>query len=296
VRVAAGVTSPRRGAVIGLHCGADDLRATRVVTWDGDDMTRALLSCGVVGPALFVVVFLVEGAVRPGYRPWRHFVSLLAHGDRGWVQALSFGACGALILGFALGVARVADGVALPILLAVFGAGLIASGRFRCDAGLGYPPGAPQDWPRTASKEGNRHNLAGAAVFGSLAAACFLSAARSDHRAWTWYCVTSGVLLLVLFVVIGALAARASQGADPPIGIAQRLAILVGWTWIAVLALRLLSHEANTTASTHRAVDTRSAGQFARGALDEADGPLISATPSSRRSAYAASALLIITA
>jgi len=202
-------------------------------------MTRALLVCGVVGPTLFVLVFLVEGAVRPDYRPWRHFVSLLAHGDRGWVQAANFGACGGLSLGFALGVSRVVDGLALPILVAVFGAGLIASARFRCDAGLGYPPGAPEDWPRTASEDGNRHNLAGAAVFASLAIACFLSAARFDGRPWTLYCVTSGVLLLVLFVATGALAARASDSADPPIGITQRLAILVGWTWMAVLALRL---------------------------------------------------------
>jgi hypothetical protein len=129
--------------------------------------------------------------------------------------------------------------LALPILVAVFGAGLIASARFRCDAGLGYPPGAPEDWPRTASEDGNRHNLAGAAVFASLAIACFLSAARFDGRPWTLYCVTSGVLLLVLFVATGALAARASDSADPPIGVTQRLAILVGWTWMAVLALRL---------------------------------------------------------
>ncbi|MEO7735403.1 MAG: DUF998 domain-containing protein [Kofleriaceae bacterium] len=203
-------------------------------------MTRALLMCGVFGPLLFVLTFLVEGARRPGYRPWRHFVSLLAHGEHGWVQVTNFVVCGCLSLAFALGVARVVDGVALPILFAVFGSGLIASGVFRCDAGLGYPPGAPEAWPRTASQHGNRHNLAGAAVFVSIAIACFVAAAKSERGAWTAYCVTAGVAVVVMFVATGALAARASGAADPPIGIAQRVAIVVAWTWMAGFALRLV--------------------------------------------------------
>jgi hypothetical protein len=50
------------------------------------------------------------------------------------------------------------------------------------------------------------------------------------------YCVASGVLVIVLFVATGALAARASEGDDPPIGVAQRLAIVAGWAWLAVFA------------------------------------------------------------
>jgi len=108
------------------------------------------------------------------------------------------------------------DGIALPVLFAIFGAGLVASGIFPCDAGLGYPPGAPATWPRTATPTGNRHNLAGALVFGSLSIATFV------------------VAVVILFVATGALAARAA--ADPPIGLTQRLAIGAGWTWMAVFA------------------------------------------------------------
>jgi hypothetical protein len=39
--------------------------------------TRALLACGVIGPLLFISVFLLEGATRPGYSAWRHVVSAL---------------------------------------------------------------------------------------------------------------------------------------------------------------------------------------------------------------------------
>ena len=59
---------------------------------------------------------------------------------------------------------------------------LVASGVFPCDAGLGYPPGAPATWPRTASRSGHLHNLAGALGFGSLSIATFVAAARSESR------------------------------------------------------------------------------------------------------------------
>lgn len=194
-------------------------------------MSSLLLGCGVAGPVLFVVVFLVEGALRPGYRPWRHFVSLLARGERGWVQAGSFIVCGLLGLLFAAGL----EPTVFRVLFAIFGVGLVASGIFPCDPGLGYPPGAPATWPRTASADGNRHNLAGALVFGSLAIAAFVAGARSSGG-FAIYSIASGVAVLVLFVAAGALAVR-DQG-DPPIGLVQRLAIGAGWTWMAAFALR----------------------------------------------------------
>lgn len=187
-----------------------------------------------------MLVFLVEGAIRPGYRPWRHFVSLLARGERGWVQALNFIVCGCLSSCFVVGLAQTVDGIALPVLFTIFGVGLVASGVFPCDAGLGYPPGAPATWPRTATRAGNRHNLAGALVFGSLAVATFVAAGRAESRGFAIYSIATGVGVLVLFVVTGALGARTfDESADPPIGLTQRLAICAGWTWMAAFALSI---------------------------------------------------------
>lgn len=202
-------------------------------------MTSVLLTCGVIGPLVFLAVFLIEGALRPGYRPRRHFVSLLAHGERGWVQTANFIVCGVLGVGFAIGLSRVTEAIALPILFWIFGVGLIASGAFPCDVGLNYPPGAPASWPMTASRTGNRHNLACAAVFGSLVIASFVAAARSSSAAWSAYCVASGVLVLLSFVATGTLAARTSGGTDPPIGVAQPIAIVVGWSWAAAFAMHV---------------------------------------------------------
>ena len=52
--------------------------------------TRWLLAGGVIGPVLFVLVFLVEGATRPGYSAWRNFVSQLSLSDQGWEQVANF--------------------------------------------------------------------------------------------------------------------------------------------------------------------------------------------------------------
>src|SRR5260370_12349612 len=64
---------------------------------------RKLLYAGIVGPLLFIVVFLLEGFTRPGYSQWRNFVSQLATGDGGWVQVLNFLVCGTLVIAFAIG-------------------------------------------------------------------------------------------------------------------------------------------------------------------------------------------------
>ncbi len=46
---------------------------------------RLLLACGAIGPLLFIVVFLIEGATRPNYSAWHHFVSSLSLGEQGWM-------------------------------------------------------------------------------------------------------------------------------------------------------------------------------------------------------------------
>jgi hypothetical protein len=67
---------------------------------------RSLLCCGVAAGRVFVAAFLVEGAVRDGYRPLRHPVSSLALGSRGWIQAGNFAVTGTLFLAAAAGLAR----------------------------------------------------------------------------------------------------------------------------------------------------------------------------------------------
>ena len=62
--------------------------------------TKLLIACGAIGPLLFIFVFLVEGATRPGYSAWHNFVSDLSLSNQGWMQIANFLTCGVLMLCF----------------------------------------------------------------------------------------------------------------------------------------------------------------------------------------------------
>src|SRR5262245_10444173 len=71
-----------------------------------DRITRWLLAGSVIGPLLFIVVFLMEEATRPGYSVWRNQVSDLALSNQGWEQIANFIVCGLLCIGLAVGLRR----------------------------------------------------------------------------------------------------------------------------------------------------------------------------------------------
>ena len=106
--------------------------------------TRLLIACGAIGPILFILAFMVEGATRPGYSAWHNFVSDLSLSNQGWMQITSFLVCGICVFCFALGLRRVfrsgRGAVWGPILLGVFGLSLIIAGLFVTDPSLGYYP------------------------------------------------------------------------------------------------------------------------------------------------------------
>lgn len=200
-----------------------------------------LLSGGVAGPLLFILVFLIEGVLRPGYNPWRHFVSSLSQGEAGWVQIANFIVCGALVLGFAIGLRRVLypgkSATWGPILLGIFGISLIGAGVFVTDPMLGYPVGAPE----TVTKQGTMHMLLSLFAFAALIAACFVLARRfaADRawRGWSVYSILTGIAVAILFILTDVIASTVPNG---PAGLVQRLTIITGWGWVALLALRLM--------------------------------------------------------
>jgi hypothetical protein len=206
---------------------------------------RGLLWAGVVGPLLFIVVFLVEGATRPGYSAWRLYVSQLATGPGGWMQTVNFLVCGALVLAFAVGL-RLALGrgrgsVAGPILLAGFGSALLVAGVFATDPALGYPVGAVQ----IHTTHGLIHGFAGLFAFTLLPATTFVMAGRftgRQQRRWAVYSFAVGAVMLTTFISSTVFSTLDATGAVPnaPTGFFQRIAIIAGWTWIAALALSLI--------------------------------------------------------
>jgi hypothetical membrane protein len=207
---------------------------------------RKLLYPGVVGPLLFVVVFLLEGATRPGYSAWRNYVSQLATGDFGWTQVVNFLVCGALIIAFAIGLRQALKGsrgsIGAPVLIGLFGVSLLVAGVFVTDPALGYPVSALQ----VHTSHGMIHGLAGLAAFTLLPAAAFVTAwhfaSEPGSRRWAIYSIAVGVLLVVFFIASTTVSTMDAIGTWPnaPTGFFQRIAIVGGWTWIAMVALHLI--------------------------------------------------------
>jgi hypothetical protein len=196
-----------------------------------------LLAAGIIGPILFVVVFMVDGATRPGYRPVYHAVSALARGPRGWIQTANFLVCGLLITVSARGIEFATSSGWLSGAIGVFGLGLVASGIFPMDAMRGYPPGTPEGTPSDLSRAHRRHDWAGFLVFGLVPVAAAAAAFTLDSNSWALYSGATAVATGIGFVVFGA----ASERDHPRAGLIQRVVIVVGWGWLAALCAHLMS-------------------------------------------------------
>jgi hypothetical protein len=213
--------------------------------------TRRLLTCGVAAGPVFIAVFLLEGAVRDGYRPLRHPVSSLALGSRGWIQTGNFAVTGTLFLAGAAGLARAGDPAAssraAPALIGAAGAGLIGSAVFTTDPVSGYPPGTPDALTRP-SRAGAAHDLAAVPVFFGLPAAALASSWRSwqaGQRGSALYSGGTAVTMLATMALAGA-----GFGQSPRLvhlgGLFQRASIITGFTWLTALSARALQHAAAT--------------------------------------------------
>jgi hypothetical protein len=211
-----------------------------------------LLLCGVIGPLLFIVVFLIEGATRPGYSAWRTHVSYLALSNQGWQQIANFIICGSLIIAFAVGLRRIwptgRASVWGPLLIGLFGLGLLIAGAFVTDPGGGYPPGAPLNGtPQTW--HGWVHGISGLLLFNVvLPAACFVLARRfaadPHNRRWATYSWMTGALILVISIPSTIILPIAENAGFPVLdGLIQRVEIIIGWVWLALTALRLFLQE-----------------------------------------------------
>ena len=203
---------------------------------------KKLLYAGIVGPLFFIVVFLLEGATRPGYSAWRHYVSQLATGDGGWMQTVNFLVCGTLVLVFAVALRQTIGGtrgsIGGPVLLGLFAAALLVAGIFTTDPALGYPGGAAQ----VHTAHGMIHGFAGLFAFTLLPAAAFVMAshfAAVGERRWLIYSIAVGAVILVMFIASTTVSAMDAAGTwhNAPTGFLQRIAIITGWTWIAMVAL-----------------------------------------------------------
>jgi hypothetical protein len=186
-------------------------------------------------------VGVIQALSRPGFDLGRHDLSLLANGDLGWIQISNLMLSGLLVVAFALGMRHVLrgspGGLWGPLLIGVYGGGLIGAGIFTADPAFGFPPGTPAD-AHSISWHGMLHLITAGIGFLALIAACFFLARRFaslTERRWAVYSVVTGVLFFLAFVGVAT-------------GSGQRwsvmgfwIGVVVAWAWLFVLAIKLLT-------------------------------------------------------
>jgi hypothetical protein len=203
---------------------------------------RLLLSGGSAILVGFVVTFLVEGAIRPGYSPWRHAVSQLSLSPFGWLNTITILLTGLALLAVAVGLrGALLTGTGAPWaprLIGITGVGFLLAGVFPIAPGLNYPPGTPAQ--QTLS--GLIHGLAITVAFGCLSAACFVMARRFAGEpagsGWARYSMVSGLVVAIGYLATSVLTGLDQAGvlSNAPGGFVQRVTILAGFSWIVLLA------------------------------------------------------------
>jgi hypothetical membrane protein len=194
---------------------------------------RLLLLGGVIAPILFVLVFTVLGAIRPGYSPLSQMISDLgAVGDNAWIQNTNFIVSGSLLVAFAIGFYQAMGQImkrrpllVSSLLLGVTGTGLICAGIFT------------EDPPRSAvvSLHGILHIVSFLVLFVSLITALFIIGGQlrkiPSWRSYGWYTTITASASLILVILVGPI---------PSHGLINRLLVVTAFAWYVVIGYRLL--------------------------------------------------------
>lgn len=210
-----------------------------------DFATRMLLLCGATSSPFFILTFLVLGAIRIDYDSLRHPISSLSIGESGWMQMANFIITSLLILGFAIGVQRCRMNLeipkSVPVLFGLVSIGLLGAGLFNTDPVYGYPLGKPFIMEQSTI-HGYLHQTFSIVVFICLPSACFVMR-NWFHKKEKHFCAVysrfSGVAMLITLILSG-FAFKQYLGLENIAGLIQRVSIVIGFNWIAWLAVYLV--------------------------------------------------------
>jgi hypothetical membrane protein len=191
----------------------------------------------MAGPILFTLLVILQGLLQPGYSHVKEPISALAAWPAGWIQNLNFFVSGALMTAFVwglnLGVRPSPRGIAGFALLLLGSIGIVLAGVFPWRLVNGVPTETPQ------------HVAAAVTVFGltPLGLIVFSRRMKADPR-WqglAGYTLVTGIVMALLFPVMGALGIPETGPLHPWVGLLQRVICAVWFTCVLVLATRLRS-------------------------------------------------------
>ena len=196
---------------------------------------RTLALAGIIGPIWFTTLVIIQGVLLADYSHVRLPISALAAWPTGWMQNINFFVFGSLTMVYAFGlhcgVQRTRQGSIGFALLLLSGLGILLAGVFPWRMVNGVPTdNAP-------------HAVASIIAFTSLAVGFIVFSRRmiADPR-WrdlATYTMFTGVIVLVLFVVLGVFAIDDGAPLHPWAGLIQRIVCAVWFANMIVLAGRL---------------------------------------------------------
>jgi hypothetical protein len=218
---------------------------------EGNTMKKTNISnistlAGILAPIIFVIVFLVEGAIRPGYDPLKMYISALSLGPRGWIQILNFMLLGLFLFVFTYGLSKeLTTGkasrggiISFYILAFLF----LISGPFVMD---------PANTPTARmSIHGLIHGLSGGIVFLLMPITIFVFLRRiwvdrewANIRLWTLILFIIETLGVIFFTYVSKIPTEGNAFIDW-MGFIQRAALIPFMFWLFIFNLaRLLQQK-----------------------------------------------------
>ena len=193
---------------------------------------RLLIAAASTGPVFFTVV-LAQLALRDGFDLRVHPISQLATGAAGWIQTTNFVLAGVGMLALAIAHRRlVRDGIGrrvVPILIAIFGLGLVIAGLFPMDPQYGFPVGTPTGPAPAMSWHSVVHSTAAALAYTALAVACIVLVVRGVRRREVGAAIGNGLVALVLLLPMSPTESSLQIAANG----------VITFAWAGAYALRL---------------------------------------------------------
>lgn len=218
------------------------------------DTTKHLLTAGIVAGPLFITVALVQAFTRDGFDWARHPTSMLSLGDLGWIQIANFVVAGLLFFACSRGIKsalRDQPGRTwAPILVGTFAVALIIAGVFLTDAGMGFPPGAPAEFP-AFSWHGIVHSVGPTVGINALFVSFFVFAryfARQGQRSWMIASIAAGVVAIAFGFSVNL--TGTGEVGDEFNFLPLWAAMMTGWSYLSIVAWKLRSQVAEPIHTT----------------------------------------------
>jgi hypothetical membrane protein len=195
-----------------------------------------LAIAGIIGPIWFIALVIVQGLLQPDYSHIAMPISALAAWPAGWMQNVNFLVSATLTAAFTIGLHHLMRptrfglvGIALLLASCV---GLVVVGLFPWINVNGVPTEPPG------------HVVGAVLTFsGASAGLIILSrrmAADPQWRSLAGYVLASGIVMLILFIIVGGFAIEQGTPFHRWAGLLQRILVVVWFACTIVIARRAL--------------------------------------------------------